>query len=203
MEARLFPAGTVPEYTTAEWYDGREAAPHLEQAGHRERLLLTADFVKQALRVEDTGDKPPTVIDFGCGDGGLLSLLPHTCEAWGYDLQVTNVEAAKARGVDVRLGDVVQLASSLDKLPGADICVVTEMLEHMVDPHGMVKAIHESGAEYIVASSPYTETEESHYGFHTWCWDLSGYRTMIENAGFKVVRQEMAWICQVVLGVRV
>jgi hypothetical protein len=41
-EWRLFDEGTVPEYTQPEWYVGREHAPHLEQGGHRERLMVAA-----------------------------------------------------------------------------------------------------------------------------------------------------------------
>lgn len=189
MEARLFEEGTTPEWTTPGWYDGRETAPHLEQAGHRERLLMAANMIR---RVSYAGP----VLDLGAGDGGLLSLLD--MPGYGYDLQQTNVEAAATRGVDVRYGNVLEL----DPIPPAHVVVVTEMLEHLVDPHGLLRRIHASGPGYLVASSPYTETPESHYEFHTWCWDLLGYRQMIEAAGFTVLEQGTAWICQIILAQR-
>src|SRR4051812_29850682 len=97
MEARLFPEGQPPEWTTPEWYAGREAAPHLEQEGHRERLLLTATFIEQAINEGATD-----IVDLGAGDGGLLSLFRNDLRVdWlhGYDLQQTNVDAAAVRGV--------------------------------------------------------------------------------------------------------
>lgn len=204
MEARLFEAGTVPEWTTPEWYAGREAAPHLEQDGHRERLLLTADFVMQAILLTDSDEHQAIVVDLGAGDGGLLSLIPRALgHAMGFDLQQSNVDAAAARGVDVELCDVVaKLDPDTWFEPRPHVAVCAEMLEHLVDPHEFVARLHRTPIDCLIASSPYNETPDAHYEYHTWAWDLGGYRAMIESAGWRVIRQETAWICQVVLAVK-
>ena len=186
MEARLFEEGTVPEWTTAAWYATREVAPHLEQAGHTERLQLAASMLRGL-------PADLTVVDLGAGDGGLLSILGR--KGWGYDLAPANVAAAAARGVTVTVADIMDV----DALKWGDIAVATEILEHLVDPHGYVRAIK---SKYLLASSPYTETKDSHYEFHTFAWDLVGYKTMLENAGWRVLKQDTAWICQCVLAVR-
>jgi len=202
MEARLFPEGTVPEWTTPEWYAGRETAPHLEQEGHRERLLLSARFIEDAL-----ARGGHNVLDVGAGDGGLLSLVADKTPgvAYGFDLQQTNVDAAVSRGADVRLVDAVaedDWAGDVWESSTSTVLVATEMLEHLVDPHAFVRLMHDSGAKWLVASSPYTETAESHYEFHTWAWDLAGYRALLENNGWTVLRQDTAWISQVLLAER-
>jgi hypothetical protein len=182
MEARLFPEGTVPECTTAEWYAGREAAPHLEQAGHRDRLLRAAMYVQYL--ANERGVR--SVVDLGAGDGGLLSLLARDArlECWGYDLCPANVEAAARRGVGVALLDVV------DQEPRwADAAVATEMLEHLLDPHGFLRRVA-SHCRYLVASSPWDEGPDYHYAFHTWAWDVLGYRRMVEDAGWTVLYHE-------------
>lgn len=189
-EHRLFEEGTVPEYTTADWYLGREHAPHLDQELHRGRLLRSASLVAQVAAANSFR----TVVDLGAGDGGLLSLLGPALKGWGYDLAPANVEAAKDRGVDVRLADVLT-----DPVEWADIAVATEMLEHLVDPHGFVKAID---ARALVASSPWTETPEAHYEFHTWCWDVEGYAALIEQGNWKVRHHERVSMFQVVLAVK-
>lgn len=186
-EWRLFEPGTIPECTTPEWYAGRERAPHLEQAAHRGRLLLTAELVREAA--------PASVVDLGAGDGGLLSLIPEI-PAWGYDLQQTNLVGAKERGVDVRYGDVVE-----GDIDWAQLAVATEMLEHLVDPHGFVRRIAEH-ANWIVASSPHAETDVNHYEFHVWAWDTAGYRALIEQAGFEVVAHKKDAFFQVICGRR-
>jgi 2-polyprenyl-3-methyl-5-hydroxy-6-metoxy-1,4-benzoquinol methylase len=191
-EWRLFEAGTIPEYTKPEWYEGREHTPHLEQGGHRDRLIASASLVAQAAFTI----KKATVVDLGCGDGGLLSLLGPAMKVWGYDLMPENVEGAKARNVDVRYGDVVE-----GDIDWGDIAVCTEMLEHLVDPHAFVRRIFEH-CEAIVCSSPWDENGDLHYEYHTWAWDLDGYRALVEGAGFKVIRQRRAHRFQVILGVR-
>lgn len=191
-EWRLFDEGTVPEYTRPEWYVGREHAPHLEQPGHRERLMQTAAYVAHAA----FGTKMRTVVDLGAGDGGLLSLLGPGLRAWGYDLMPANIDAAKERGVDVRLGDV-----TADAIDWADIAVCTEMLEHLVDPHALVREIA-GNCRVLVCSSPADERPGRAYEFHTWCWDDEGYRALVEQAGFIVKAYRRVNRFQVLMAVR-
>lgn len=194
-EWQLFPAGTVPECATPEWYRGRDAAPHLEQEGHRQRLLLTAQFVAETV---DRGSRD--ICDLGAGDGGLIQAVREagvTVPAWGYDLQPTNVAAAEARGVSVELVNVLA-----EPVRYADTLVLAEVLEHLVDPHGLLTRLADTDARWLVASSPYTETPDAHYDFHLWAWDLDGYRALLDNNGWRVVRQETAWISQVLLAER-
>lgn len=191
-EWRLFDEGTIPECTTADWYLSREHAPHLEQDLHRGRLIKSANLIAQAAM----GYGFRTVVDLGAGDGGLLSLLGPSMTRWGYDLAPANVEAAKQRCVDVRLADVLT-----DPVQWAEIAVATEMLEHLVDPHGFVQTIYKN-ASALVASSPWTETPEQHYEFHTWCWDTDGYRNLLEQAGWRVAHHAKVSMFQVVLAVK-
>lgn len=187
MEARLFEPGTTPECTTRAWYADREAAPHLEQPGHRERLLLAAAYVHDfgPRSGEDGGLR--SLVDLGCGDGGLLSVLRErypVLDCWGYDLCPANVEAARRRGVQAELLDVVN-----GDPRWAEVAVATEMLEHLVDPHGFLRRVREHCC-FLVASSPWDENESQHYEFHTWAWDPAGYRAMIDGAGWEVMYHE-------------
>ncbi len=184
-EWRLFPEGTIPECTTAEWYLTRARAPHLEEPGHRERLLKTAEVVLDA--------RPQTVVDLGCGDGGLLSLL-RGMPAWGYDLSPVAVQAARGlRGADAQVLDVV---SCPGQVQWAGLAVCTEMFEHLVDPHGFAREIAKHSTR-LVASSPVHETDRNHYEFHTWAWDMAGYRALVEQAGFTVTWHEIVGGAQI------
>lgn len=198
MEARLFPEGTIPDYTTAAWYEGREVAPHVDQDAHRGRLEIAARFINELSWANEIENIVPfSLSDLGCGDGGLLTLLDRRIDAWGYDLAPANVEAAKTRGVDVRYGDVV---NDFESLWLGDIVVMTEFLEHVVDPHQYLRQLADKGVRYIIASSPYLETLESHYEFHAWCWDREGYDALLNQAGYEVTRAETWSIFQVVMG---
>lgn len=191
-EWRLFDEGTVPEYTTAEWYLTRDGAPHLDQETHRPRLVASARAVAYLARERGLN----TVVDLGSGDGGLLSLLGPKLTAWGYDLCPDNVARAQRRGVDVRFGDVLE-----DPVEWGQISVATEMLEHLIDPHGFVRHIAEY-VDVLVCSSPWVETDTSHYEFHTWAWDLDGYRALVEQAGLRVASQTKVGPFQVLTAVK-
>lgn len=191
IEHRLFPEGTIPEWTTPAWHAERERAPHLEQRGHRERLLTAARLAMVPWLPE------MTVVDLGAGDGGLLSLLNVPSHAkWGYDLTPENVAGAASRGQDVRLGDCVD-----GDIEWGDIAIATEMLEHLVDPHGFVRRIADH-SQFLVASSPWTETKDNHYEFHTWAWDVDGYGQLLTDNGWGILGHiTVSWF-QVVLAER-
>lgn len=191
-EWRLFDEGTIPEYTTPEWYLSREHAPHLEQREHYGRLTLSANLI--AMTAWESGLR--TVSDLGAGDGGLLSILNPAVKGWGYDLMPANVQAAKDRGVDVRLADVLN-----DPIEWGQIAIATEMLEHLIDPHAFVRHIA-ANAQVLVCSSPWNERPGFAYEFHTWAWDHDGYRALVGQSGLQVRKHRTVDAFQVIVAVR-
>lgn len=188
MEARLFT--DTPEYVTPEWYADRDRAPHLEEWPHVWRLTEAARMVEKVY----CNEGKLAVVDLGAGDGGLLSTLNRQIRCWGYDLQPSNIEGAKERGVNVTLANILT-----DPIQWADLAVATEMLEHLEDPHRFVRGI---SSRWLVASSPVNETNDSHYAFHTFCWDRDGYRALLEQGGFTVLEHVDNGQFQVILGER-
>jgi len=191
MEWKLFSDGNV-NFVDAEWYKEREAAHHLEEDGHVDRLNIADYLIGRAI---DMGGA--SIVDLGCGDGGLLQLLKkYVTPSWGYDLMPTNIDhATRIRGVDARYTDF-----NNDEIEYADIAVMTEVLEHLEDPH---KVVRELPSKYLIASSPYTETDEYHYEFHLWAWDPEGYAALMAQGGYKVLQHMLvAGWSQVLLCVR-
>jgi hypothetical protein len=194
MEWRLFEEGTVPYVSTAEFHHDRERAPHLEQPVHQERLDLSLDCVRAA----ENWYAKPTLTDLGAGDGGFLTtVVPFVGKCWGYDFTPANLAGAKERGVDVRDADF-----TVDPVELGTIVTMTEVLEHMADPHAFVRSLWVRGVRVLIASSPWVETDVSHDACHAWAWDEAGYREMFEKAGWSVVRQETTSYFQVILARR-
>jgi SAM-dependent methyltransferase len=197
-EYRFFEKGTTPYFSTQEFHNDREAAPHIDQHGmQRDRLIKAADFVMDLCLQHDV----KTVSDLCCGDGGLLQHLTpffkdNGIEAWGYDFQPANVSAARARNVDVRFGDAIN-----EDVDMGQLVIMTECLEHFEDPHAMVNKVAEK-AHYIVISSPNGETPEAHYELHTWGWSWPAYEKLLTRSGFKITRHEESTIFQVLAGVK-
>jgi 2-polyprenyl-3-methyl-5-hydroxy-6-metoxy-1,4-benzoquinol methylase len=196
MEWKLF-EGDVPYVSTAEFHADRERAPHLEQAFHQERLYLAAEFVRLAVQ-EIAGEESVTVSDLGCGDGGLLSLIQDAPQvtAWGYDFCPANEAGWTERGVRAFSLDV--FGADWDQVQLGDVIVMTETLEHLADPHGVLRQARNK-AQRLVVSSPWNESQNIHSPEHAWAWNLDGYARMIESAGWLIERHQQAGLFQVVL----
>jgi hypothetical protein len=144
-----------------------------------------------------------TVSDLGCGDGGLLSVVAgkRGVEAWGYDFQPSNQAGWVERGVTASKADV--FGRDRDTVLYGDIVVMTEVLEHLADPHGVLQRLGARPAvKYLVCSSPWTEHPGSHDECHAWAWDMDGYRALIEQGGFRVRRHVEVGMFQVMLAVK-
>jgi 2-polyprenyl-3-methyl-5-hydroxy-6-metoxy-1,4-benzoquinol methylase len=99
-------------------------------------------------------DTVKTVIDVGCGDGTLLSIVQHTRQAVGIDISFTALQ---------RLHSGCGARASAEALPFADQgfdCVMsTEMIEHLPDDifTRSVVEMERLARRYIVISVPYHE----------------------------------------------
>lgn len=172
---------------TFDYHKDRERAPHLEQDHQSPRLHAAARLVREA--------KPESVVDLGCGDGGLLSLIKDI-PSWGYDFQPSNQEGWTERGVTAFLGDVFNTRA--DVMWG-QLAVATEVLEHLENPHDAVRWISRN-ATYIVASSPHNERPDGHDpDCHIWAWDHDGYRDMLAEH-FEIIKHETIYWSQLILG---
>ncbi len=201
MEAKFFFDGETPFVSTYDFHKDRERAPHWDQPTHRGRLEMAVKLAYEAameifIQHENV---PVRIVDLGCGDGGLLQQLkqwPTLIMARGYDFQPSNRQGWDERGVDA---EQLNFVERWDEVVQADVYVITECLEHLADPHGVVRRIHDRGA-HIVASSPWTEHDGSHDECHAWAWDVGGYTTMMTNAGFSLARFEQVGMFQVYWG---
>jgi 2-polyprenyl-3-methyl-5-hydroxy-6-metoxy-1,4-benzoquinol methylase len=203
MEYRRFQPGESTVSTFA-YHEHRDRAPHLEQADHRERLEMARNLVVEYALRYGRGPSVTDVVDLGCGDGGLLQLLKRyedgdpKIHAIGYDFTPANAVGRAERGVDGQTMDFIEQWEENIEL--ADLYVLTEVLEHLEDPHEMVRRVAERGAA-LVCSSPWVEHEGSIDASHAWAWDMPGYVEMIENSGLRVVRSERVTWAQVHLAV--
>lgn len=182
-EYKLF-EGDVPHVSTFEFHEHRERAPHLEQGAHQARLYQARDFVEKAC---DIDLEPVSVSDLGCGDGGLLSmlqLLPQVSRCWGYDFAPANEGGWAERGVTATRKDAFGV--DRDSIQYGRVAVTTEVLEHLANPHEVVRYLA-TKVNYLVASSPHDETSDYHDECHAWAWDMPGYRALVEDNGFRVL----------------
>ena len=122
-----------------------------------------------------------TVTELGCGDGALLARMPSWLTGWGYELGAGDVKMARSRGLDVRQADILA-----DDLEYGDLLIVSEVLEHLADPHKFLLSLPD---RLLIASSPSGETGDWHNPVHAWAWDTDGFRALLGDAGWRVLYQ--------------
>ena len=181
MEFKFF---DKPHSHDQAFYDTRRVSDHIHEMGHRGRLLETVELVSDLLENEigEQGDLD-SIADWGCGNGGLLHELNKRfpeVEMWGYDLSPLAVQFGKEKyGVNISQLDIT---SGLPKI--AKIVVLTETLEHLVDPHRLLRRM-EFGA-FVVASVPAFETPENHYEYHLRSWTEDSFAHLFSRNGWDV-----------------
>jgi ubiquinone/menaquinone biosynthesis C-methylase UbiE len=128
------------------------SAPRIFSAPYYERMRLleagswwnagmrdiSSEMIKRA-NLPDTGN----LIDVGCGSGQTMSWFEHEHPRWktaGIDVSRDGVTAARAAGLDVSLGDALQLpfASS-----SADLVITLDVLQHLPFPSGDEECLRE------------------------------------------------------------
>lgn len=173
--------------STYDYHVDRERAPHLEQATHRSRLLRTAEIIHEI--------KPSSVVDLGCGDGGLLSLIKDI-PSWGYDFAPANAQGWAARGVRAEFKDVFNVR---EDVKWVELAVMTEVLEHLAEPHNTIRWVAEN-TTYLVASSPAFERPDGHDpDCHIWAWDFEGYEELLFPY-FEIILHEIVEWSQIIVG---
>jgi 2-polyprenyl-3-methyl-5-hydroxy-6-metoxy-1,4-benzoquinol methylase len=197
MEHRLFDPADPPEWLDPEWWRDREHCDHLgsHTGAHVARLKAAERHARIAALAAGPDTDAAPVCDLGAGDGALLSLLPTSLreKSWGYDIIRADVQYAnEARNVSVWLAHVDHaVRQGWPSLKLAPVVVLTEVLEHMADPHGFLAKLYaRPEVRYVVASSPRSETPEQHEWNHAWAWDVDGYRAMFVAAGFSALSFE-------------
>lgn len=87
------------------------------------------------------GMPPARLLEIGCADGKFLeraAALGH--RVTGIDFVPAAVEAARARGVDARVGDVASLGDGAGE-GGFGVVVLFQVIEHLEDPDGVFRQI--------------------------------------------------------------
>lgn len=172
----LFAEGTVPVFCTDGFFNRHPWVPPADQVGHAERTRMVADLI-----IEHHADAR-TLSDLGCGDGSLLGLIRDLeLKMWGYDAGWENVHRAQGLGLPVSYANFLS-----DPVEYGDIVVMSEVLEHLLDPHALLRSLPDCR---LVVSSPAAETDQWHYIHHAWAWDEEGYTKLLTDAGWRVLEQ--------------
>lgn len=129
--------------------------------------------------------EPESVIEIGCGAGGILKAFKN---ARGCDVDAEYVEYGKSKGHDISLGWTVD--------GEADVVIANQVLEHAVDPVATVEKWKPLVGKYLVVSVPGIEGIPVMYGTnllaylqnaHVYHYTMSTLKYVMACAGFRLV----------------
>jgi methionine biosynthesis protein MetW len=132
------------------WHKRRDgiAAEHLPLTRwQRERFSYLQRWLTSDMRV----------LDVGCGDGGLLTVLKEEAgvEGIGIDVDPGSVAAVRERGFLAEQVDISEV-DALKTLPQADVAVAFELLEHLPNTEQVLMALVEKTTQGVIFSVPNT-----------------------------------------------
>ena len=104
-----------------------------------------------AKRLIDRLDKPPVVVDYGCGMGYIsfeIAKLNKTSKIFLLDIDTIILEFALFRftkhGFEAQTIPIVKDLPAYPKLPPHNICIVMSVMEHIVNPLAAYQNIYDS-----------------------------------------------------------
>ena len=135
--------------------------------------------------------RPARLLELGCGTGNVLAALGRFGEAVGMEAHPDLVAAARAAGLDVRVG---RLPGDLVVPPGwADVVLLLDVLEHLDGDRAALETARRAlgeGGLLVVTVPAYQWLWSAHdvaLG-HRRRYTARGLRRLVETAGFSVVR---------------
>jgi hypothetical protein len=131
--------------------------------------------------------------DLSCGDGAVPLGIQQACPEvdWHPRSPILGDYAPHPR-----LDYVGPIDRTITRLPlTVDLFVLTETLEHLDDPAGVLTAIR-GHARWLLLSTPTTDGRDDNPE-HYWSWDVDGVRSLLDGAGWQPVVQstlDLRWI---------
>lgn len=129
------------------------------------------------------------ILEIGCGDGMLLSLLKGANEVYGIEASATGVEKCIAQGIRATCLDVssVPLPFPDDHF---DCVIILETFEHLMNPYYALLEIRRVLKEdaKLICSVPNPKT--GHPYLYPGLFEFSNFRWFLQQSGFRIDRIE-------------
>lgn len=153
---------------------------------HVERVKASADMIeKYAWQFR-------TAADLSCGDGALINRISHRLSRAVLG-DINGVPASAAVGCRAQVLETIGAATlpdSLEHLEPVDLFILSETLEHMDDPDGLLVRVGDV-ARYLFLSTPLNEEADSGNTEHYWSWGQDDVHRILEGAGWSPLELEL------------
>lgn len=159
------------------------------------RKARRSDFVQErrASHFQPLIKKTNTVLDFGCGTGGILSRLD-CAKKIGIELNPPSVEEAKSKGLNIH-SDFKEIGTET-----IDIIISNHALEHVLQPTDilaeMKRVLKKDGRLVLVVPSEnparkaFSKWSEHDPDKHTYSWTPLSFGNLVCQSGFEIIKTE-------------
>ena len=146
---------------------------------------------------------PPgaAVLDIGSGNGRLLDGMKMHCPnvevLEGIEISDTAAKAAKEKGYEIEVGSIDDIVPKPERY---DLVCLIQVIEHVFDPVGCVKKIHEmlKPGGVVLFETPSTRCVDFwlfrrrywggyHFPRHLNLFEPDGFSKLLERSGFEIV----------------
>lgn len=121
--------------------------------------------------------KESSVLDIGCGDGKITSML----NATGIDNEPEAIRLAKEKGVNAEVGDSYNLPFTDESFESV---FLGDVLEHMKYPASSLNEAHRVTSKYLYISNPIKGMDNDPFHYQEWTPDE--LIKLVESCGFKL-----------------
>lgn len=172
----------------AAFYSGRypDGYRHDSWPDHVERVKASADLI------DKYRNQIRSAADLSCGDGALLNMISRrlTRAVLGDLNGVPASAAVSCRAQVLETIGPAELPGSLEHLEPVDLFILSETLEHMDDPDGLLMRLGDV-ARYLFVSTPVDESAEAGNLEHYWSWGTGDVYDMLAAAGWEPLERQI------------
>lgn len=151
---------------------------------HVERVAASVDLIRQYRK------QIRTAADLSCGDGAILrTLAPDLDRVHLGDLNpVAPGDWPDGPAWTLEPGVLPDSLANLTE--PVDLFVLSETIEHVDDPDGLLRAIRKH-ARYLFVSTPVEERADSGNVEHYWSWGVADVHAMLTDSGWSPLEQRV------------
>ena len=160
-----------------EWYHTERHNTHFNNDYYTARAKIALEKFFSGI------DKNARVLDFGCGLGQNIYLMPN---AMGYDISKFGIEFCRKKGINA--------TNVLDEVPAEsfDVVLSAHVLEHHPHPKTMLEDIHskmKKGGKMILVI-PYERHGKAQFRLdlnqHLFMWNFQTINNLLLTTGFEI-----------------
>ena len=181
--------GTTLDYNA--YWEARSKADPTDEVMRNYKFNLIAQLI----------EPHSSVLEIGCGDGGLLAFLQERKSIIGYGVELSEnaCEFASKRGLKIWQIDVTK--DDLSWMNTVDYVVISEVLEHIAIPEEVLLNLKEKFSKSLIVTVPNTGAINErlrllfgrfpkqwvfHPGEHLRFWTVTDFMVMVTQLGFNV-----------------